>query len=224
LPKLSEKNPLLWPIRHAAICLCDDLIEFASPTAHVVLEAMLPALVDVLTTSTVPTLIQAAAYGVAVCAQHGGPHVTPYVKPLFDCLVRNVSAPGARVGEMENATDNSVSALVKIAAFRAGTPGIDVDTIMSGVVAYLPLKADGIEARVIHGQVVQAISTREWQREDEEPSPPVYACTAFALPLPPLPLPLLPLQSTRCGSAAACPDCRQSFGDSLLASFSTTST
>jgi importin-5 len=161
MPKLSEKNQLAWPLRHAAVCLCDDLIEFASPAAHTILEAMLPALIDILSTSEIPTLLQAAAYGVAVCAQHGGAQVTPYVKPMLSCLFRSVTAADARTGEKENATDNAVSALLKIAEFRAGAPGVDVDTIMSGVVAYLPIKADGVEARQVHGQVVQAIASRE---------------------------------------------------------------
>lgn len=158
LPHLVTKDPLVWPIRHAAICLCDDLIEYASPVSYTLLPAMIPAVLDVLTTPQDPTLRQAAAYGVAVCAQYGGDAVTPHVKSLVDALVGAVTAPGAREGETENATDNCISALVRIALYRKGAPGVDVDALMTGAVSYLPIKADGVEARSIHGLAVEAMA------------------------------------------------------------------
>ena len=152
----------MWPIRAAAVCLCDDLIEFASPVSHQLLPAMLPAILDVLKTSSEPSLRQAAAYGAAVCAQFGGDSVTPYAKQLVDALVGCITAPGARENDDENATDNAVSAIVRFALHRRGAPGIDADALMAGAVAYLPIKSDGVEARAIHGLVVEAILKSEW--------------------------------------------------------------
>jgi len=142
--------------------LCDDLVEFASPVSHEILPPMLAAVLDVLTTpGGEATLRQAAAYGASVCAQHGGAGVTPHVPALIDGLVKSVTAAGARVGEAENATDNAVSALVRFALHRRDSPGVDADALLSGVVAYLPLRADGVEARAVHGLVVEAVATSE---------------------------------------------------------------
>ena len=158
LPYLANKDSFLWPMRHAAICLCDDLVEFASPSAHELLGAMIPAILDILSTATEPVLRQAAAYGAAICAQHGGDAVTPHIKSMVEVLVAAVTASGARDGELENATDNAISALVRFVMYRRGAPGVDSDAIMSGAVAYLPIKADGVEARSIHGLAVEAIA------------------------------------------------------------------
>lgn len=89
--------------------------------------------------------------------------MTPHAKALVDALISCVTAPGARKDDAENATDNAISAVVRFALHRRGAPGVDSDALMAGVVAYLPIKADGIEARTIHGLVIDAIANSAWE-------------------------------------------------------------
>lgn len=95
-------------------------------------------------------------YGIGICAQHAaGDQFTKAVPALVDGLRAVVGAPGARDGEVESATDNAVSALIKLARFRPAQ--VSADHVMPSVLAYLPMKGDGIEARLIHGWLVDGI-------------------------------------------------------------------
>jgi hypothetical protein len=106
-----------------------------------------------------PILRQAALYGSGVLAEFGGPEITPMAADFVERIVSIVTSDGAREGEMESATDNAVSALVKFARFRSAE--VDSDMIMNGVVAYLPIRGDGIEARNVHGQMIRGLATAD---------------------------------------------------------------
>lgn len=82
----------------------------------------------------------------------------PYLSLLISSTVTGVTS-GARDGDMEMATDNAVSSIIKIAKFRP--QNVDAQALMSSVVPYLPFKADGIEARLVHGWLVAGLATSD---------------------------------------------------------------
>jgi hypothetical protein len=101
-------------------------------------------------------LLQPVVYGIGICAQHAsGDQFTNAVPALVEGLRSVVGAPDARDGEVESATDNAVSALIKLARFRPTQ--VNAEHIMPSVLAYLPMKGDGIEARLIHSWLVDGI-------------------------------------------------------------------
>jgi hypothetical protein len=146
------------PMRAAAVCLLDDLIEFASPQAHVLLGHFLPVLQECVTHAS-PLLRQPSTYGVGVCAQHAGDGFAAAVPALFERLVAAIRAEGSREGDMHGATDNAVSALIKLAKFRPAL--VHAQGVMPGVLAYLPMRADGIEARLVHGWMVDGLAAED---------------------------------------------------------------
>jgi hypothetical protein len=157
---LNNKEPGAAQLRQYGIFLCDDLVEHASPEAHIILDAFLPAMADALTAES-PVLRQAAVYGAGVCAIFGGPKFDAYVPGVKDTLIKIVTSPDSRDEENECATDNAVSSLLKIAMHRSACPGVDVNQIMVGVLAYLPIKGDGIEARLVHGWLVDGLAAND---------------------------------------------------------------
>jgi hypothetical protein len=155
---LDKRADVDVPMRAAAVCLLDDLIEFASPQSHVLLGHFLPVLQECVTHAS-PLLRQPSTYGVGVCAQHGGDAFAAAVPALFERLVPAIRTEGAREGDMHGATDNAVSALIKLAKFRPAL--VHAQGVMPGVLAYLPLRADSIEARLVHGWMVDGLAASD---------------------------------------------------------------
>jgi hypothetical protein len=108
-----------------------------------------------------PFVRQPALYGIGVCAEHGGPSFDSVVPSAVQILTGAVNAPGSRKGANASATDNAVSSLIKMARFRASSPGVDVEGIMKFALAYLPLKDDPVEARIIHKQLVGGLAASD---------------------------------------------------------------
>jgi hypothetical protein len=156
LPDRSEGNTAL---RAAAVCMCDDLIEFASPVAHSLLGVFVPQLVDAMGSSK-PALQQPAVYGAGVCAEHAGPAFAQFIPEIMRKLGDVVRAPDSRVGDNENVSDNAVSSIIKMAKFRP--EAVDRNALMSMALSYIPLKADGIEGRLVHGWMVDGLVAGEY--------------------------------------------------------------
>jgi hypothetical protein len=132
-------------------------------------------------------------YGAGVCALFGGPKFDAYVPGVKDTLIKIVTSPDSRDEENDCATDNAVSSLLKIAMHRSAGPGVYVYQIMVGVLAYLPIKGDGIEARLVHGWLVDGLAANDelWiGAKSRSPSsrPPLRESRAALRPLqwPPL--------------------------------------
>lgn len=157
---LPEKSELNASLRAAAVCLCDDLLEFAGPRAQTLLPQFVPSMLESMTAKAT-LLRQCAVYGAGVCAEHGGPGFDQYLGPVLQTLGAVIQAPGSRKNENECPTDNAVSSVIKIAKFRAASLPIPVDSLMTMVLSYLPLKGDGIEARLVHKWMVDAVETSE---------------------------------------------------------------
>ena len=65
---LTDTKQVNEQMRCAALCLCDDLIEHASPESHTLLGAFLPALLEAVKFTNEPVVRQPALYGVGECA------------------------------------------------------------------------------------------------------------------------------------------------------------
>ena len=180
MPLLTNKDSFMEPFRAAGICLCDDLIEYASPESHILLDTMLPALLDGASDAD-DLLRQSSVYGLGVCAVRAPDRVAPLAGKMVESLTAIIFAPGARSYESGSATDNAVSALIKLA--RHVSAAVDCDAIMGGVLAYLPFKHDGIEARLVHGWLVEAIATGDplWLGADMSRMPAALRAVADAI-------------------------------------------
>jgi hypothetical protein len=165
LPFLSEKRKFMEPLRAAAICICDDLVEFASPESGALLQSLIPSLLDGITFED-SFVRHCAAYGIGVCAQHAGEQFEPFVPAAIEGLTVMATAKEAKEFENGSATDNAVAALIKIAAYRRQS--VDSDAIIAGALSFLPMKFDTIEARYIHGALIEGMSAGDefWLGKD----------------------------------------------------------
>lgn len=77
----------------------------------------------------------------------------------LEAVIRN---PNARSEGAETATDNAVSALMKIIEFQAGAVGPEkIVSLVQLVLEYLPAKADESEARVMHGALIRMVQASD---------------------------------------------------------------
>lgn len=106
-----------------------------------------------------PALRQPAAYCVGVLAQYASAALGPVMGTVLPLVNQIVTAPEARSPEHGSATDNAVSSLIKIAKFCGA--GLNVDNLMKAVLTYLPMIYDGIEARLVHGWMVNGLAKGE---------------------------------------------------------------
>lgn len=180
---VANKQRFMEPFRAAAICMGDDLIEHASPESQALLPSFLPSLLDAADPDTDGFVRQAAVYGLGLCAQYGGDAFAPHVGTALAKLHAIVTHPSAKEDENLSPTENAVSAILKIARFRAGTAGVDSDTLVSGVLALLPFKSDGIEARLVHGMLVTGICSMDpfWVGKDNSRVPACLSALSSAL-------------------------------------------
>lgn len=162
LPYLDQIMPHVLPmlaapsaeLRRIAICIFDDVMEHASATGLTAkyFDAFYPSVVAAVGDADVD-LRQAAAYGLGVCAQHSCERFRLKAPEVLAALGAAAQAPGARSEENEAATDNVVSALGKAVEFHPDLPGAAV--IVEGLLAYLPMRGDTLEAQAVHDQLLR---------------------------------------------------------------------
>ena len=83
--------------RQVALCILDDVAEFAGAAALPLYKHFLPAMIQYTADPNGPVR-QAAVYGVGVCAQFGGPTVAGLMPDLLQRLMGVIRKPDARVG------------------------------------------------------------------------------------------------------------------------------
>lgn len=156
LDYLEDATPFQQPMRSAAICLCDDVLEHCGEAAHGIMPRFMPSALASLESDDI-FQVQCAAYGLGVAGAFGGDGFLPFVTSSLAGLYKLVMRKRARGAEFAFSTENAVSALYKIARARRGVAGVDEDAIMNGVLAFLPFKADDVEARLMHGWLIDGI-------------------------------------------------------------------
>ena len=116
-----------------AICVFDDLIDYAPNSVHKYQHHFLKQLMEFLTDST-PGVRQAAAYGVgALAVKFPGPD-SPYLAFCQSCIPRLVNViQGSTSREEDNvtATENCISAITKIFKYIILAENLDEATLLT---------------------------------------------------------------------------------------------
>jgi hypothetical protein len=151
-PLLAPREPPT--LRHNAICLVDDLIEFGGPAAHKYIPPILPTLIATLAADE-PYLRQAAVYGLLQIVKHAPELYAGAHAQVTPMLVAMATAADAASEENELVTENAVSALGSIAATVSS--GGEQAALVRLWLSKLPLREDEVEAKVVHEQLVALV-------------------------------------------------------------------
>ena len=136
-------------LTHKALCTLCGGFEFSPAIAARNADEILPHFVRAARNTASVPLRQAGVYSLGVAAVSLGDAFAPQVPACLAVLREAITSPGAHDEDALVATDNAVSAVVKIAhAFAAH---LDMADTMAFVVAALPLRADSIEGVLCHG-------------------------------------------------------------------------
>ncbi|CAG9464330.1 unnamed protein product [Pedinophyceae sp. YPF-701] len=144
--------------RRIAVCVFDDVIEFASEggAALQYVDDLLPVYLECCSSKD-SALRQCAVYGLGLVAQHATTKFVPACGQVLQTVVAMVQAPNARDDEHENATDNAVSCLGKMIEH---CPEVFDSRAAAGVLLdYLPVKGDRAEAKEVHEQLCRLVET-----------------------------------------------------------------
>lgn len=140
--------------RKIAVFIYDDVIEHVGLRGAQYFDRFMPALLTY-TNDKSQELRQASAYGLAMCATHGGEYFQPYVESAVKVLVTGITAIDARADENASPTDNMISALGKIAHHQKQpqlyTPWLE----------YMPLTADRSEAITVYNQLCALVEAND---------------------------------------------------------------
>lgn len=126
---------------HWALCAVDDLIEFTGPLSWGLKDAFLSQLVDSLVSGN-SAIRQAAAYGVGVAAQHGGPQYAEVCLGTLQNLFNIANAPDARQETNVHATENVCATIAKILRLYGPQLGGSLNEALSAWIKTLPIVND----------------------------------------------------------------------------------
>lgn len=146
-------------LRDAALCFNIDFFEFAPELAR----AYQPMLVQALfayATDADPHVRMTAFYGIGTLAEHGDARYDGHVGGACALLVEALNRPDAREGDNVLATDNAVSALMKLALFRGHAIGAQAPALARKMLELLPITQDETEGETVHSLVVQAVAAQ----------------------------------------------------------------
>lgn len=144
--------------RRLALFVLDDVLEHCGAPAMRRLDIFLPVLESALREVNEPGLVQAAAFGVGVCASQGGDAFAPHAEMFLQLLHNVVAHCGAHSPEQRNATDNAVAALGKFCEFQAGA--VDAATLFPQWLELLPLRGDLEESLAVSRRLCRYVNDR----------------------------------------------------------------
>ncbi|RUS25813.1 importin subunit beta-3, partial [Jimgerdemannia flammicorona] len=143
--------------RQWAVCVFDDLIEFTGPASWAYQGQFLPKLVASLL-DPATDVRQAAAYGLGVCGQFGGPNYADVCAAALNPLFQLINLPDSRAQENIFVTENAISAVSKICKFNNSK--FDVNTVLPVWFAALPLTHDEEEAPVTYTYLLDLLDSQ----------------------------------------------------------------
>jgi hypothetical protein len=144
--------------RRLALFVVDDVLEHCGAAAMRRLDVFLPVLESALREVSEPSLVQAAAFGVGVCASQGGEAFAPHAEQCLQLLHNVVAHPRAHSPEQRNATDNAVAALGKFCEFQAGA--VNAATLFPQWLELLPLCGDLEESLAVSRRLCRYVNDR----------------------------------------------------------------
>lgn len=148
---LQHENP---SARQWALCVFDDLIEFTGPQSFAYSSHFLERMVNSISDAN-NDVRQAAAYGLGVCGQFGGPQYADACSAALNPLFAIINDPKSRDIENVYVTENAISAVSKICRFNSGK--FEVDPVLSAWVAALPITNDEEEAPVTYTYLMDLV-------------------------------------------------------------------
>ncbi|CAH0478879.1 unnamed protein product [Peronospora belbahrii] len=144
--------------RRLALFVVDDVLEHCGGTAMRSLDVFLPVLIRALREVNEPGLVQAAAFGVGMCASQGGEAFAPHAEQCLQLLRNVVAHPLAHSPEQRNATDNAVAALGKFCEFQSGA--VDAAVLFPQWLELLPLRGDLEESLAVSRRLCRYVTDR----------------------------------------------------------------
>jgi len=140
--------------RQWALCIFDDLLEYAGPSSIKYQQFFLKPLVDSVRDEN-PEVRQAAAYGVGVLAQFGGAGYADVCAEVIPVLSAVIAHSDGRTKANISATENCVSAITKICKYNATK--VNVNEVLPMWLSWLPVVEDHVEAPHVYGYLCDLI-------------------------------------------------------------------
>jgi hypothetical protein len=142
--------------RQVALCVFDDIIEYAPNESLQIYDAFFPAMLNYLVDPH-PGVRQAAAYGVGVSAHYLTARFAPSVNVALESLFRAVALPEARAEDNSHAAENGISAIGKI--LRNKADAIDTTRVLPAWISFLPVVEDKIESQIVYDNLLFFLET-----------------------------------------------------------------
>lgn len=140
--------------RQWAVCIFDDFVEYLGPVSfnysNYFMQSMVNALQD-----PAPEVRQAAAYGLGVCGQFGGPQYADVCAGSLNALFGIINAPNARDESVVFVTENAISAVSKICKYNSSK--FALDEVLSAWFASLPIIYDELEAISVYTYLLELL-------------------------------------------------------------------
>uniref|UniRef100_K3WXC2 Importin N-terminal domain-containing protein n=1 Tax=Globisporangium ultimum (strain ATCC 200006 / CBS 805.95 / DAOM BR144) TaxID=431595 RepID=K3WXC2_GLOUD len=145
--------------RKLALYILDDVLEYCGEPAMRETDVFLPLLIDVLKSSDgYPPLVQAASYGMGICARLGRDRFAKHAELCLTLLRGVLMHPQARDPYHLNATDNAVSAFGLICEHQANV--VDSATLFPQWLSLLPLRGDLEESVEVMKRLLRYVNDR----------------------------------------------------------------
>lgn len=134
-----------------SLCLLDEIVESMEAYCAPYLSTFVPLLFQFVQ-NPVPSLRQAAIYGIGVAALSGAAEFKPFAAHVLTAATQLRSQPTSRDDENCYCTDNAVSAVIKCLAKHSDA--VDVQGSLSFALEYLPFTHDVDEMETAFGFIV----------------------------------------------------------------------
>lgn len=156
--------PVPPSVRDNALCTCIDVLEWCGPDAARYIPRLLPILAGCLNDPEELDLRQDGAYGLGILAVHFPESLVDAIEPLLRSLGAIILAPDARDDDHVFSTENAIATLGKV--LQHVVPHVErlhpgrltgdllPPALWSVYLQQLPLRADDIEARLVHRNLV----------------------------------------------------------------------
>jgi hypothetical protein len=142
--------------RQVALCVFDDIIEYAPNESLQIFDGYFPAMLTYLVDPHAGVR-QAAAYGIGVSAQYLTPRFAPSANAALETLFRAVNLPDARGEDNAHAAENGISAIGKI--LRHTPEAVDTARVLPSWVSFLPVVEDKIESQIVYDNLLFFLET-----------------------------------------------------------------
>jgi len=151
---LNPQRP--YTDRQWALCVWDDVVEFCGPDSIKYQEFFLKRLVEQIIDET-PEVRQAASYGAGLMAMNGGPQYAQACASCIPLLIQVISDRESRSVENLQATENVISAVIKILKFNSFN--INVDQMLPTWFSWFPVYDDPEETPYTYGYLCDFVES-----------------------------------------------------------------